>query len=138
MQGLYDAILESDPDGSFDDAYSTFEYFIACHDDLTFPCSFPDLEIFQIKEFSILIGMDKDEWFAFMQEHISYFIAFLEFDGFDASCSLSHRSEISALEEEHPSMFGQNADIIGIIHRFDAEDLLFISKLHDDGREFLE
>ncbi|MEI7558090.1 MAG: hypothetical protein WCJ45_04650 [bacterium] len=138
MQGLYIAILKSYPDSSFDDTDSTFEDFLASHNDLTFPSSFPYLEIFEIKEFTVLVCMDKDKRFSFMQKHIRYLISFLEFDRFDTSSGLTHRSEINALEEKHPSVFGQDTDIVRIIYCFDTQDFFFISKFHNDSREFLE
>lgn len=138
MQGLDSAILESDPDRSFYDADSTFKDFFTGHDNLSLSCSLSYFEIIKIKEFSILVGMNQDKWFSLMQEHISHFITFLKFNGFDSSCSLSHRSEIAALVEEHPSMFGQDTDIISIIYRFHTQDFFFLCKFHDYSREFLE
>lgn len=82
--------------------------------------------------------MDEDERLALMQEHVRDFIAFLELYSLDASSGLSHRPEITALEEEHPSMFRYDAYVVRIVHRFDAHNLLFVRKLHDDRREFLE
>jgi len=113
-------ILESYSDRSFDDAYSSFENLFSCHDHLTFSRSLPYLEIFKIKQFTVFVRMDEDKRFAFMQEHIRHFIALLKLDGFDSSSCFPHRPEITALEEQHSSMFRYDSYIIGIVNCFYA------------------
>lgn len=138
MKCLDITILESDSDCSFDNTDSTFQYLFSGHDYLAFPCSLPYFEIFKIEQLTILVCMDEDEWLTLMQEHIRYFVAFLEFYGFDSSSSLSHRSEVAAFEEQHPSVLRHYTYIVGIIHCFYTQYLFLVSEFHDDGRELLE
>ena len=120
MQGFDIAIFESDPDRSFDDAYSSFQYLFSGHDYLTFSCSLPYFQILEIQELSILVCVDEDKRLSFVQENIRYFISFLQFDSFDSSSGFPHRSEIAAFEEQHPSVLSYYTYIIGIVYCFYA------------------
>lgn len=73
-----------------------------------------------------------------MQEYVCYFITFLELDSFDSSSGLSHRSEVTTLKEQHPSMFSQNTDMISFIYCFNTQYFFFVSKLHNHGRKLFE
>jgi len=138
MQRLDSGIFEPDFDSSFDDADSAFKDLFSCHDYLAFSRSLPYLEIFEIEQFTVLVRVDEDERFAFMQEHIRHFIAFLKLYRFDSAGGLSHRSEIATLEKQHPPVFRDDSYIVRIVDGFHAQDFFILRKFHDDGRELLE
>lgn len=138
MQCLDSGVFEPNSNRSFDDADRSFQRILARHDYLSFSCSFPDFQIFQIEQFPIFVSAYKDKRFSFMQKHICHHISFFQVDGFDSSSSLTHRSEIAALEKQHPSLFGDDADIIRLIHGLYTDNSFLVGKLHDDSREFFE
>ena len=130
--------FKSNSDCSFDDTNSSLQGIFSCHNYLSLSCSFPNFKIFKIKKFTILVSMNQDKGLFLMKKHIGYFISFLEFNSLDSSSRLSHRSQVTTLEEKHPSLLSNDSYIIGIIDCLHRNNFFFECKFHNHRRKFFE